>query len=288
MERWRPEAEGNPGRHYRMSGAARTGVGSLIAHAGDPAGAPYTRPMQAAIRIREAVARVGDLHRRCAAEPSLDAALHEVKRFQAQRFAGTYADLLDGGSYAPAARFFLEELYSDRDYRERDAQFARIAGALERLFPEAVVATAVALADLHALTESLDTEMALAWHGADGPPVRRYHRAWTAVGQRTLRDTQLREVLAMGEDLARLTRTPGLRLMLRMMRGPAQAAGLGALQHFLERGFDTFAAMARARGQVEGFLGLIREREARLIAVLFEESSVACETELARILGQAR
>jgi hypothetical protein len=79
---------------------------------------------------------------------ALGTAVGEVKRLQSRRFAGTYADLLAGGPYAAAAQFFLLELYGDKDYAERDAQFARIAGAIERLFPEQVVGTAVALAEL--------------------------------------------------------------------------------------------------------------------------------------------
>jgi len=87
--------------------------------------------------------------------------------------------------------------------------------------------------------------------------------------------------------MARLTRMAGLRTLLKMMRAPAHAAGLGSLQHFLESGFDTFATMARRRGGAEGFLDTIRGREAKLIAMLFDTDRVACETELARTLGQA-
>jgi hypothetical protein len=49
------------------------------------------------------------------------------------------------------------------------------------------------------------------------------------------------------------------------MRGPAQMAGLGALQHFLETGFDTFRAM---RGAGE-FLATVKQREAALAQTLF-------------------
>ena len=38
-----------------------------------------------------------------------------------------------------------------------------------------------------------------------------------------------------------------LRNSLRLMRGPAQVAGLGDLQAFLESGFETFRAMRGAR-----------------------------------------
>ena len=95
-------------------------------------------------------------------------------------------------------------------------------------------------------------------------------------------------MLDIGDEMVRLTRAPGLRLMLKMMRGPAAAAGLSALQHFLETGFDTFAAMAKRRDGAESFLRTVRERETALIVMLFEAPLVACETGLARILGQAR
>src|SRR6478609_5739072 len=124
--------------------------------------------MNTAERIRRAVAEVEQLRQENAAVPRIGAAVSAVKGFQSRRFSGTYADLLAGGSYAAAARFFLEELYNDRDYAERDAQFARIAGAMEKLFPRDVADTAAALAELHALTESMDQAMAVALDGLQG------------------------------------------------------------------------------------------------------------------------
>jgi hypothetical protein len=108
--------------------------------------------MEAARKIRNSVAQVALLRHVAQDNPALGGAVREIKRLQAVRFGGTYSDLLAGGPYAAATRFFLEELYSDKDYAQRDAQFARIAGAIERLFPEQVARTAVALAELHALT----------------------------------------------------------------------------------------------------------------------------------------
>jgi hypothetical protein len=245
--------------------------------------------MEAAQTIRQAVATVSQLRQVARDDATLRAAIIDVKRFQARRFAGTYADLLRAGPYAAASRFFLEELYSDKDYAERDAQFARIAGAIEKFFPAQVVHTAVRLAQLHALTEQLDFAMAQAWRAPVAqhlPAPARYVQAWRDVQQRSERERQLAVVLDIGKEMARLTRTPGLRLALKMMRGPAAASGLSDLQRFLEAGFDTFAGMARQSGKVEAFLDVIRAREAQLIALLFDADLVACETEFDRILGQ--
>lgn len=246
--------------------------------------------MDAAQTIRHCIAEVSALRAARAGNPALATAVGQIKALQVQRFRGTYDDLMRSPAFAPAAGFFLKELYGNSDYTERDLQFGRIAGTLQTVFPAPVVATAVALAELHAQTEALDQAMGNAWlampEGAS--EAARYASAWRATGQRDARQRQLQRVLAMGKDLARLTRMPGMRTMLRMMRGPANAADLGALQRFLEAGFDTFGQLARQRGAVEQFLATVAERERALMDQLFDADPVACETMLARTLGQAR
>lgn len=245
--------------------------------------------MEATEIIRNAVTQVTLLRQAAADKPGLAQALGAVKHFQARRFAGTYFDLLHSEQYQPAALFFLEELYSEKDYAERDTQFARIAGALERLFPQQVVQTAVTLAQLHHLTEDLDLAMAQNWmNNGNAPEVARYVSAWRAVDRRSDRNTQLSTVMNIGHELDRLTRTRGLRMLLKMMRGPANLAGMGSLQRFLESGFDTFAAMGRKGDGARHFLATVMARESKLIDRLFDAKSVACETEIARLLGQPR
>ena len=234
--------------------------------------------MNSAQTIRDCVTRVSALRQASLAEPKLHAAIISVKRFQAQRFANTYADLMEAGPYKDAARFFLDELYSEKDYSLRDAQFSRIAGALQTFFPKQVVAIAVSLAQLHALTEELDHSMGVQWLANAGSvkknesdDAKRYENAWRAVGRHKDRDAQLNDVIAVGDELDKLTRASGLRMMLKMMRRPAHAAGLSSLQEFLETGFDTFARMnGRGTGAHE-FLGIVRKREAELIEKLFTE-----------------
>lgn len=247
--------------------------------------------MDPAEKIRNAVDRVARLRIVRTGHASLLSGLSAVRQLQAMRFRGTYADLLGQGPYRRATRFFLEELYGQRDYTQRDAQFSRIAGTLQRAFPAQLVGTAVALAELHAMTEELDHAMAVAWAAQGTGPsgeVERYIAAWQAVGQQERRHTQLDAVVSLGRELQRVTELPGLRFMLRMMRAPAAAAGMSELQTFLEAGFDTFAGMARAPGGASAFLGTLEQRERALIVQLFAQSDVACETALARTLGQAR
>lgn len=205
---------------------------------------------------------------RRAADPALGAAVVALKAYQQRRFARTYADLLASPRYAAAARFFLDELYGPKDFSQRDAQFARVVPGLVRLFPDEIVATVEVLARLHAVSEALDTTMATHLVGQTVDSCS-YVRAWQLTGQPAQRDLQIECTLRVGRDLDRLTRKPLVRTSLHLMRGPARAAGLPALQQFLECGFDTFKAM----GGASEFLGTVEARERSLAKALFEASA---------------
>lgn len=201
-----------------------------------------------------------------------------IKAYQHARFMQTYADMLAHPRYGGAALFFLEDLYGPGDFTSRDDQFARIVPGLVRMFPRDIVNTVQSLGQLHALSERLDTGMGAHWRqlreaeglaaeGTEHLAVDGAHYAvcWRHVGGPPERDRQIALMLEVGEALEGYTRNPLLRTSLRLMRGPAQAAGLGALQSFLERGFDTFRAM---KGAGE-FLRVIATRERALSAALF-------------------
>jgi hypothetical protein len=212
-----------------------------------------------------------------AQDPALAERVQTIKAYQQARFSRGYADLLQDGRYREAARFFLEELYGPGDFSDRDAQFARIVPALVRLFPHEIVETVAHLAGLHALSERLDTEMGR--HVADTRiDATAYVRAWQATGQPEARAEQIRLTVEVGRALDRYTRNPVLRHSLRLMRSPARAAGLSALQAFLERGFDTFRSMRGA----EGFLSTVAAREEALRQRLFAADAVASVTSRAQ------
>lgn len=207
---------------------------------------------------------------RRARDPALGERVQALKAWQHARFQHTYADALAAPRYRAAARFFLDDLYGPHDFTQRDAQFARIVPGLVRLFPHELVLTVRTLGELHALSERLDSLMA---EQLSSPRIdaAAYGSAWRTVGRPAERTHQVELMLRVGRALERYTRNPLLRHSLRMMRGPATLAGLGALQGFLERGFDTF----RDIGGAHEFLGMIAEREGALAARLFAGEDAA-------------
>jgi hypothetical protein len=207
-------------------------------------------------------------HRR-AASAGLSQRVLALKAYQQRRFSLTYADLLATPRYSAVARFFLDELYGPHDFTERDAQLARVVPTLVRLFPDQIVGAVRGLAELHALSEQLDSRMAAQLPSTEIDAAA-YLRAWQCCAAVPQREQQIALTLALGQTLDRLTRNPMLRQSLRLMRGPARAAGLGHLQGFLETGFDTFKAM----GGADEFLAIVAQRERALAAMLFGPSPV--------------
>lgn len=205
---------------------------------------------------------------RRSALPELNARVLALKEFQQRRFSHTYADLLGSARYGAAARFFLDELYGPTDFTRRDAQFARVVPSMARFFPNEIVDTVATLAELHALSETLDTAMGTHLEGERIAAID-YVRAWQRVGRAADRERQIALTLSLAARLDRFTRKPFLRNSLRLMRGPARAAGLSELQRVLEAGFDTFRAMDGA----QEFIAIIGSREEAFAASLFAAGS---------------
>jgi hypothetical protein len=223
----------------------------------------------ASAAILEDLAAVSAERQRRAGDVALAARVEAVKRYQQRRFELTYADLLKHPRYAGASNFFLDELYGPADFRQRDAQFARIVPALVRLFPADIVGPVQSLAALHALSEQLDSQMGR-FVGDGAVDAFAYAKAWQRCGDSPARERQIMLLEDVGHALDALTRNPLLRHSLRVTRGPASAAGMSALHTFLDSGFETFRGM---RGADE-FLELIGRRERSLAATLFAVTPV--------------
>lgn len=233
-------------------------------------------------RIRQHLSGV-DALRSAALQSGSAEAVTVIKHLQGLRFRHTYSDFLDHAEYALAARFFLDELYGVRDFTQRDRQFSRIAGGIESLFPASVAEIAVQMTELHVLTEQLDHAMAQTWLASPslGSQGLRYVHSWRSTATVAQRQRQLAVVCSIGAELQGLVRKPGLRTALRLMRGPARAAGLDALQGFLEAGFDAFRSM----NTPSVFMTAIRAREEGWIHRLFSDDADECAAEMMSIWG---
>jgi len=196
------------------------------------------------------------------AQPQRAARRQAVRAFQADRLARTHADLLGSERYQAAAEFFLSDLYGPKDLGARDAEIERVLPRMTNALPLAGLRALQSAAELDALSERLDAAMVDTLSAkldatlADAD----YAAAYRRVGDAADRSRQIDLIEAVGQTLDSLARKPGLATLLKMMRRPAQLAGLGELQSFLERGFTAFRSMRRA----DEFLDTVTTRERAL------------------------
>jgi hypothetical protein len=84
-----------------------------------------------------------------------------------------------------------------------------------------------------------------------------YCRTYRACSDRQGRERQIELIRKLGHDLGKLVDKPLVNTLVRLLRGPAHAAGFGKLQSFLESGLGSF----RAIDDVGWFVGTIYRRE---------------------------
>jgi hypothetical protein len=187
--------------------------------------------------------------------------LPPLQRWQSERLERGFADFLAEPRTAPAARFFLDDLYGDHDVSARDRDVERVLPLMRKLLPPHLIETAADAIELAWLSHALDMRMAEALESIL-PRTRKldaaaYAAAYRQVGKPRLRDHQIDLVLRVGATLDHAVHKPWIPRLLRASRLPARIAGLAELQTFLERGFDAFRSLQGA----DDFLGEIARRE---------------------------
>ncbi len=196
------------------------------------------------------------------------ARLAELKAWQSQRLAATYADLAAQPRYQAATRFFLEDLYGPKDFSARDEELLKIVPVMQKVLPAKAVETAALAIELEALSEALDHALAKVLPA--GPiDEGRYAEAYRRSSTREERIRQIELVEAVGRRLDALVKKPLIGGTLKLMRKPAHLAGLGDLQDFLEEGYEAFRTMKGC----EEFLAALHSREMTILNRLFSGAS---------------
>ena len=135
---------------------------------------------------------------------------------------------------------------------------------MERLLPGEALRALMLAIELEILSQELDADVVR--HLPAGPiTVGTYAEGYRGAGRRADRERQIELLGSIGDYLDHVVRKPIVRTLVRFARGPAHAAGFGALQDLLERGLDAFEAMHGA----SEFLTTIRDREVRAMQRVF-------------------
>jgi len=225
---------------------------------------------ESALRTHLAAARS---EREAAARYAVSAADRlAVRAWQQGRLSATHADYLASPRYGPAARFFVNELYSTNDLTQRHTDIERVVKVLVKFMPDKALATLATALEMDALSELLDNRLATRMRAAQGndAPLRvqasSYRDAYRHQSDYRWRERQFALTEEIGASLDTLTKVPLLQGLLRMMRRPAYSGGVGELHDFLERGYAAFSHMKGGQEFVRTVVERERREHARLIA----------------------
>ncbi|MBT8065293.1 MAG: hypothetical protein HKP03_04585, partial [Xanthomonadales bacterium] len=194
-----------------------------------------------------------------------------LQTWQQARIARSFDDMMQQPGYRPAVVFFLEEIYGGLDFRERDQDMSKVMPVMIRFLPDRTLMTMSEAFELQAISLEFDMDMAanMAVSKVDELDMERYCDVYRACSQRDGRERQIQLIRKLGYDLERLVRWPMVNTLVRLLRGPAHAAGFGALQEFLESGLVSF----RALEDPVWFVETIFEREWGAMEAMFGGSN---------------
>ena len=192
----------------------------------------------------------------------------ELQHWQRARLSRSYSDLESLEGYRSAIHFFLSELYGGLDFRDRDQDLGRVMPVMIRFLPDATLATMSEAFELQAISLEFDMRMAdwMARHDLPRLDMDGYCRTYRACDDRGGRERQITLIRKLGYDLDSLVRWPLVNRLVRLLRGPAHAAGFGRLQEFLEAGLGAFRALPDATL----FIETIYEREWTAMQRMFD------------------
>ena len=187
------------------------------------------------------------------------ARFNSLQQWQRTRIARTFEDLAQRQGYRPAVQFFLTELYGGLDFRQRDQDMGRVMPVMIRFLPDRTLGTMSEAFELQAISLEFDMAMAgeMEQRGLHSLNMQTYCEVYRAANDQPARERQILLIRAIGYDLDKLVHWPLVNHLVRLLRGPAHAAGFGNLQEFLENGLAAF----RALEDPAYFIETIYERE---------------------------
>lgn len=221
-----------------------------------------------AFRLQSVLLNYHDFRQRSRNHP-LRAQVKQVAQWQSERLKGTHADLYSQARYHAGLDFLLQDLYSPRDFYQRDDDIDRIFPKLIKLMPDSILDLVSSLVELNHLTQKMDQQLAevLTRQSADFEITETaYLKAYPLSASHKERLHQIQLIANIGDDLEKYTRSHFLLISLKMARKPAEMAGLGALHDFLCRGFEAFNTMS----SVGDLLDQIVQRETRILTQIFD------------------
>ncbi|OZG74893.1 hypothetical protein BTA51_00340 [Hahella sp. CCB-MM4] len=216
---------------------------------------PHTRRLQQLLLEYNEYRKQRDLH-------PLGEFIDYLGDWQITRLKRTHHDLYATPQYHDALEFLLKDLYSPKEFTQRDADLERIFPKMVKLLPDQALGTVANLIELNLLTQKLDEHMAVVL--AEEMNVKEitettYAEAFRRCDNLSVREHQIHLIQSSGEELEKYVKSRFLSFSLSITQGAAEMAGLGQLHQFLVRGMKAFKEIGGVKSLLDSIV--LRERD---------------------------
>jgi hypothetical protein len=192
-----------------------------------------------------------------------------LRKWQSQRLERTYTDLLVTKRFGPACRFFLDDVYSAKDFRQRDHEIKHLYATLSHFLPDALLKLVKKVIELNDLTNALDEALLEALRHdlgvEDAITPELYAAGYRVCNNYAERVYQIELIGEVGHMVDFAAKIPLVATTLKLARRPVARAGWHELHEWIERGFLAFQHMHGA----DEFLGTIHDRETKILGRIF-------------------
>ena len=228
-------------------------------------------------RLRLYAERSNAVHQQYLSDPELRRQYERFLAWQLDYMLPFFSEFREHPNTAAAVEFVISDLVGT-GISARDSDISRVVPVMTRLLPDKAMKALASAMELNARVLEINfdiyTHLSKTVDLEDGISEREFCEAFRQATtiEECLENIEL--AVGLGKTLQRLVRIPLLGFTLRAMHRPAHAAGFGALQDFLERGFTTFGAIEDA----DYFLDRFSERLTSFYTRLFKEPLAELDT----------
>jgi hypothetical protein len=224
----------------------------------------------AAAKFRRYIRHSNALHAEYLADTDLLADYDRFTRWQFDYLLPHFADLHSHDGYADAIDFVMSDL-AGVGISNRDRDLERVALLITSMLPLQALRSIAAAAQMNARVLQINLEICRCLQVNGRLPALINERAYCVACREASSLDECIELVHLitdlGETLKSLVRFPMIGATLRAMHRPAHAAGFGALQDFLETGYDTF----RQIPDIDHFLQQCRLRMTEIFSRIYSE-----------------
>lgn len=213
----------------------------------------------AAGRFREQIRRSNELHAEYLGDADLLKNYDRFTNWQLEYLLPFFSDLYATEGYAGAVDFVMTDL-AGVGISNRDRDLERAAPVITSMLPLGALATIASAAELNASVLKVNIAICRCLVVDNELPPRITELDYCVACRKASSLEECVDLVhiltGLGDTLKSLVKIPMIGMMLRAMRGPANATGFAALQTFLEEGYSTF----RDIPDIDHFLAEIDER----------------------------